>query len=231
VSGVGTSSASRVENAPANWRAPARGVGDGWHAFVVDARPRPPSYPGRSSSRVSRKSSDQSSRSQDAALQHEDDSEQSGGGNAATICCAVQTAVGCSVTLKWTTRRRWWASTTSTKRTRKRAVGTVKKSIETRSWTWLVRNVRQVWDGGVPRLGISRETVRSDTSIPSLESSPWILGAPKTFSGSCQAILCCGCRSCCRAIDARWYWSSYEAWRCHMAKMIFSHFAPSARSA
>jgi hypothetical protein len=25
-----------------------------------------------------------------------------------------------------------------------RAVGTVKKSIETRSWTWLARNVRQV---------------------------------------------------------------------------------------
>jgi hypothetical protein len=44
-------------------------------------------------------------------------------------------AVGCSVTLKWTTRRRWWASTTRTKRTRSRAVGTVKKSIETKSRT------------------------------------------------------------------------------------------------
>jgi hypothetical protein len=65
-------------------------------------------------------------------------------GNAATICCAVQTAVGCSVTLKWTTRRRWWASTTRTNRTRKRAVGTVKKSMETKSRTWLARNVRQV---------------------------------------------------------------------------------------
>jgi hypothetical protein len=36
------------------------------------------------------------------------------------------------------------SETTRTKRTRRRAVGTVKKSIETRSWTWLARNVRQV---------------------------------------------------------------------------------------
>ena len=28
-------------------------------------------------------------------------------GKASTICWAVQWAVGCSVTLKWTTRRRW----------------------------------------------------------------------------------------------------------------------------
>jgi hypothetical protein len=35
-------------------------------------------------------------------------------------------------------------STTRTKRTRRRAVGTVKKSIETRAGTWLARNVRQV---------------------------------------------------------------------------------------
>ena len=42
---------------------------------------------------------------------------------------------GCSVTLKWRTRRRSWASTTKTNSTRKRAVGTVKKSIETRSRT------------------------------------------------------------------------------------------------
>jgi hypothetical protein len=48
-------------------------------------------------------------------------------GNASTICWAVQFAVGCSVTLKWTMRRRWWASTTRTKSTRKPAVGTVKK--------------------------------------------------------------------------------------------------------
>ena len=56
-------------------------------------------------------------------------------GKASTICWVVQTAVGCSVILKWRTRRRSWASTTKTNRTRKRAVGTVKKSTETRSRT------------------------------------------------------------------------------------------------
>src|SRR6266496_4149203 len=30
---------------------------------------------------------------------------------------------------------------------------------------------------------------------------------------------------------AKWYCSSYGTWRCHMTKMIFSHFAPKARSA
>src|SRR2546422_2449309 len=68
---------------------------------------------------------------------------------------------------------------TKTKRTRKRAVGTVTKSIETRSRTWLVRNIRQVCDGGERRLGSSRETVRSATSMPSFRSSAWILGAPQ----------------------------------------------------
>ena len=48
----------------------------------------------------------------------------------------------------------------------------------------------------------------------------------ETFSGACQAIYFCGCRSCCRVIVARWYCSSYGTWRCHMTKMIFNHFAP-----
>jgi hypothetical protein len=38
--------------------------------------------------------------------------------------------------------------------------------------------LRQVCDGGVRRFGISLETVRSATSIPSFHSSPWIRGAP-----------------------------------------------------
>jgi hypothetical protein len=42
----------------------------------------------------------------------------------------------------------------------------------------MARNVRQVCDGGARRFGISRETVRSATSMPSFLSSPWILGAP-----------------------------------------------------
>src|SRR5256885_8608357 len=59
--------------------------------------------------------------------------------------------------------------------------------METRSRTWLVRNVRQVCDGEGRRFGISRETVRSATSMPSLSSSPWILGAP--HRGLAAAIL------------------------------------------
>ena len=50
--------------------------------------------------------------------------------------------------------------------------GTVKKSIETRSCTWLFRKAFQVWEGGFLFLGISREAVRSETSMPSLRSSP-----------------------------------------------------------
>src|SRR4029450_11037471 len=50
--------------------------------------------------------------------------------------------------------------------------------METRSRTWFVRPTRHVSDGAVRRFGISRETVRSATSIPSFKSSPWILGAP-----------------------------------------------------
>jgi TRAP-type C4-dicarboxylate transport system permease large subunit len=55
---------------------------------------------------------------------------------ASTICWAVQCAVGCSVTLKWTTRRRWWASTRRTKSTRRPAVGTVKNSRATKLHKW-----------------------------------------------------------------------------------------------
>src|SRR3989441_8449793 len=43
----------------------------------------------------------------------------------------------------------------------------------------MVRNVRQVCEGGVRRFGMSRETVRSATWKPSFSSSPWILGAPQ----------------------------------------------------
>ncbi|PYN83311.1 MAG: hypothetical protein DMD96_02755 [Candidatus Rokuibacteriota bacterium] len=42
----------------------------------------------------------------------------------------------------------------------------------------MVRNVRQVCEGGVRCFDISRETVRSATSRPSLRSSPLVLGAP-----------------------------------------------------
>src|SRR5450631_4060122 len=48
------------------------------------------------------------------------------------LLCGPSGQRGCSVTLKCSTRRRLWARTRKTKRTRKVAVGTVKKSIEAR---------------------------------------------------------------------------------------------------
>ena len=42
----------------------------------------------------------------------------------------------------------------------------------------------------------------------------------KTFSGSCQAIFLERCRSCCRAIVARWYDSSYGTRRSQRTKII-----------
>src|SRR2546422_765350 len=53
--------------------------------------------------------------------------------HASISCRPVQSAVGCSVTLKCTSRRRPWLSTTSANRTRKVAVDTVKKSNPIRS--------------------------------------------------------------------------------------------------
>src|SRR5208283_373862 len=66
----------------------------------------------------------------------------------------------CSVTLKCTTLRRRRAKTTKTNRTRKVAVGTVKKSMQVNWFRWLSRNAFQVCDGGRRFLGKSRHTVR-----------------------------------------------------------------------
>jgi hypothetical protein len=43
---------------------------------------------------------------------------------------------------------------------------------------WFARNVRHVCDGTVRRSGRYRDTVRSETTIPSFSNSPWIRGAP-----------------------------------------------------
>jgi len=68
-----------------------------------------------------------------------------------------------------------------------RAVGTVKKSMDAGEPRWLSRKVRQIWDGGLRGLGgRRRERIRSPMSMPSLSSSPWILGAP--HSGFAPAI-------------------------------------------
>src|SRR5205809_3501192 len=99
--------------------------------------------------------------------------------HASTSCRAVQPAVGCSVTLKCTSRRRSWFSTTSTNRTRNVAVGTVKKSNAIRSLAWFFKNARHACDGGLRGRSIYLETVACDTARPSFSSSPWILGAPQ----------------------------------------------------
>ena len=46
-----------------------------------------------------------------------------------------------------------------------------------------MRKVRHVWDGGRENLATIRETVRSETSMPSLRNSPWIRGAPQRIRG------------------------------------------------
>src|SRR5438445_8542988 len=76
-------------------------------------------------------------------------------------------------------RRRPWLSITSTNRTRKVAVGTVKKSNAIRSLAWFFRNVRHTCDGGLRCRTIYFETVACETVRPSFNSSPWILGAPQ----------------------------------------------------
>src|SRR5207244_657022 len=77
-------------------------------------------------------------------------------------------------------RRRLWVSTTSTNRTRKVAVGTVKKSKAIRSAVWLFKNVRHACDGGLRGRPMYFDTVACETVRPSFNSSPWILGAPHT---------------------------------------------------
>jgi len=88
-------------------------------------------------------------------------------GNASRTCCAVHPSVGCSVTLKCTTRRRSWERTTKTNSTRNQAVGTVKKSIDAICFMWLFRNGRQVWDGGLRFRHRYLPTVDGATLIPS----------------------------------------------------------------
>jgi hypothetical protein len=44
---------------------------------------------------------------------------------------------------------------------------------------WFTKNGVQVCDGTVSRSGGYRETVRSETVMPSFCDSPWIPGAPK----------------------------------------------------
>jgi hypothetical protein len=59
----------------------------------------------------------------------------------------------------------------------------VKKSTETSCWTWLSRNVRQVWLGDFRRRTIYLLTLVSPMSIPSLSNSLWMRGASHSGFG------------------------------------------------
>jgi hypothetical protein len=65
-------------------------------------------------------------------------------------------------------------------RTRKVTVATTKQCVETNCCTWLLRKVRQVWDGSFRWRAMYFATVAWDTAIPSLNSSPWRRGAPQS---------------------------------------------------
>jgi hypothetical protein len=68
------------------------------------------------------------------------------------------------------------ASTTSSSRG---ADDDVTCEMNAKSPRWFARNVRQVCDGAVSRSGRYRDTVRSETAIPSFSNSPWMRGAPQ----------------------------------------------------
>src|SRR5882724_2189991 len=80
-------------------------------------------------------------------------------GNVSTTCCAVHCAVGCCVTLKCTMRRRSCTRITNTNSTLKVTVGTVKKSQETKSSTWLFRNALHGGEEGLRDRGRYFSTV------------------------------------------------------------------------
>ena len=68
-----------------------------------------------------------------------------------------------------------------TKSTSKRSVGTMKKSSDTSSLTWLARNARHGGDGGLRRRTLYFSTVDLATSMPSFSSSLRMRGDPQVF--------------------------------------------------
>src|ERR1017187_8172983 len=78
-------------------------------------------------------------------------------------------------------RLRPWEITKKQSSTPNASVGTVKKPIAAIASLWLVRNAahRFAGSGFLGTFLIQRSTVRSETSKPSIFSSPWMRGAPQ----------------------------------------------------
>jgi hypothetical protein len=57
-------------------------------------------------------------------------------------------------------------------------VRTTNRSSEAMPAEWLRKKVFQPWDGGWRRRTMYRPTADSATSMPSINNSPWIRGAP-----------------------------------------------------
>jgi hypothetical protein len=83
------------------------------------------------------------------------------------------------VTLKWTTRRRGWGKHDEDEEDAQ-ARGGHGEEIDRDQVPDMVGEERPPGLRGLGRrFGISRETVRSATSMPSFRISPWMRGAPK----------------------------------------------------
>src|SRR5215472_6530788 len=102
-------------------------------------------------------------------------------GKASRNCWTIHRLVGCLVTLKCKTRRRSWLMMKKQWSIVKVTVGTVKKSIAAIASLWLRKKASQrlAGSGFVGTRFIQREMVLSETSKPSIRSSPWIRGAPQ----------------------------------------------------
>ena len=99
---------------------------------------------------------------------------------ASVSCRAIHSVVGCAVTPSHRIWRRLCRRINKPYSSRNEIVGTTNRSIDVMPSAWLCRNVFQPWDGGLLRLAMYLATEVWPTSMPSLRSSPWILGAPQS---------------------------------------------------
>ena len=95
-------------------------------------------------------------------------------GKASRSCCGIQALAGCLGALKWRTRLRLSSITKKQYETQEVAVGTVKKSIVAIDSRWFFKKTNQTLRAPSlrPTRARCRETVRSESSKPSFNSSP-----------------------------------------------------------